>query len=317
MDLKRQRRLVAVFLALAMVVAAVVCYLYKQPPEGKRVFGVTYMTVNNPFYKVIDNELLKAIEKRGDRLITLDPALEVEKQNAQIYYFIEQGVSGIFVNPIDFQHSEPALVAAQEAGIPVVVIDAPVEQSQLVDCTIVSDNYNAGVLCAQTMMERLDQANIILLKHTTAKSAKDRIQGFVDTIQGHPAYRIINEGECEGQLELAMPIMQQLLAETPWVNVVMALNDPSAMGAMAALEAGGREDVLVYGVDGTPDFKSMLGVNSMAAGTVAQSPVTMGRLAARSMYDILAGQQVEHEVIIPVTMVSADNVEPGTQKRWQ
>lgn len=46
------------------------------------------------------------------------------------------------------------------------------------NCTIVSDNYDAGVQCAKDMMERLDSANIVLLKHTTAKSAKERIEGF-------------------------------------------------------------------------------------------------------------------------------------------
>ena len=46
-----------------------------------------------------------------------------------------------------------------------------------------------------------------------------------------------------------MPVMQRILKETPEVDVVMALNDPSALGALAALESMGYEDVTVYGVE--------------------------------------------------------------------
>lgn len=48
------------------------------------------MTMNNPFYKIINNEILKVVEKNNDTLITLDPELDVDKQNEQIYKFIDQ-----------------------------------------------------------------------------------------------------------------------------------------------------------------------------------------------------------------------------------
>lgn len=72
------------------------------------------MTMNNPFYKIINNEILKVVEKNNDTLITLDPELDVDKQNEQIYKFIDQKVDGIFINPIDFEQIEPALQAAKE-----------------------------------------------------------------------------------------------------------------------------------------------------------------------------------------------------------
>ena len=82
------------------------------------------MTMNNPFYKIINNEILKVVEKNNDTLITLDPELDVDKQNEQIYKFIDQKVDGIFINPIDFEQIEPALQAAKRANIPVIIIDA-------------------------------------------------------------------------------------------------------------------------------------------------------------------------------------------------
>ena len=67
---------------------AIICFIYMQyivADREHKVFGVTYMTMNNPFYKIINNEILKIVEEHNDVLITLDPALDIEKQNEQIY----------------------------------------------------------------------------------------------------------------------------------------------------------------------------------------------------------------------------------------
>lgn len=302
---------------MVLIIFTVTYNIYTAPVAKHKVFGVSYMTMNNPFYKIINNEILKVVEKNNDTLITLDPELDVDKQNEQIYKFIDQKVDGIFINPIDFEQIEPALQAAKRANIPVIIIDAPVSDESLVNCTIVSDNYDAGVQCAKDMMERLDSANIVLLKHTTAKSAKERIEGFLSVIDNNKKYKVINEVECDGQLEIAMPKMQEIIAETPDIDVVMALNDPSALGALAALEKNNKNDVMVYGIDGTPEIKALIGRNQMIVGTVAQSPIKMGQIAVENMYNILNGKKIEKNVIIPISLINKENLFKYDEDRWQ
>lgn len=302
---------------MVLIIFTVTYNIYTAPIAKHKVFGVSYMTMNNPFYKIINNEILKVVEKNNDTLITLDPELDVDKQNEQIYKFIDQKVDGIFINPIDFEQIEPALQAAKRANIPVIIIDAPVSDESLVNCTIVSDNYDAGVQCAKDMMERLDRANIVLLKHTTAKSAKERIEGFLSVIDNNEKYKVINEAECDGQLEIAMPKMQEIIEETPDIDVVMALNDPSALGALAALEKNNKNDVMVYGIDGTPEIKALIGRNQMIVGTVAQSPIKMGQIAVENMYNILNGKKVEKNIIIPISLINKENLFKYDEDRWQ
>lgn len=302
---------------MVLIIFTVTYNIYTAPVAKHKVFGVSYMTMNNPFYKIINNEILKVVEKNNDTLITLDPELDVDKQNEQIYKFIDQKVDGIFINPIDFEQIEPALQAAKRANIPVIIIDAPVSDESLVNCTIVSDNYDAGVQCAKDMMERLDSANIVLLKHTTAKSAKERIEGFLSVIDNNEKYKVINEAECDGQLEIAMPKMQEIIEETPDIDVVMALNDPSALGALAALEKNNKNDVMVYGIDGTPEIKALIGRNQMIVGTVAQSPIKMGQIAVENMYNILNGKKIEKNVIIPISLINKENLFKYDEDRWQ
>lgn len=302
---------------MVLIIFTVTYNIYTAPVAKHKVFGVSYMTMNNPFYKIINNEILKVVEKNNDTLITLDPELDVDKQNEQIYKFIDQKVDGIFINPIDFEQIEPALQAAKRANIPVIIIDAPVSDESLVNCTIVSDNYDAGVQCAKDMMERLDSANIVLLKHTTAKSAKERIEGFLSVIDNNEKYKVINEAECDGQLEIAMPKMQEIIEETPDIDMVMALNDPSALGALAALEKNNKNDVMVYGIDGTPEIKALIGRNQMIVGTVAQSPIKMGQIAVENMYNILNGKKIEKNVIIPISLINKENLFKYDEDRWQ
>ena len=302
---------------MVLIIFTVTYNIYTAPVAKHKVFGVSYMTMNNPFYKIINNEILKVVEKNNDTLITLDPELDVDKQNEQIYKFIDAKVDGIFINPIDFKQIEPALQAAKRANIPVIIIDAPVSDESLVNCTIVSDNYDAGVQCAKDMMERLDSANIVLLKHTTAKSAKERIEGFLSVIDNNEKYKVINEAECDGQLEIAMPKMQEIIKQTPDIDVVMALNDPSALGALAALEKNNKNDVMVYGIDGTPEIKALIGRNQMIVGTVAQSPIKMGQIAVENMYNILNGKKVEKNIIIPISLINKENLFKYDEDRWQ
>ena len=316
MDERSKKTLYIIMGLITAMLLGTVYGSYLTPSRTHLVFGATYMTMNNPFYEVINNELKKEIEKKGDELIVRNPELDIDKQNEQIEEFVAKKVDGIFVNPID-SSKLTSLQSAREAGITIIAIDASVDNTDLIDCLIESDNYNAGVLCAQNMMQRMQSANIVLLKHSTVESAASRIQGFVDTIKDYPQYKIIDFAECEGQLERSMPAMQAILKEHSNINVVMALNDPAALGALAAIESLNRTNILVYGVDGTPDLKSLIKQSPLIAGTAAQSPIKFGTLAAKNMYKILKRKDIPKTIEVPVTLITKDNIDSYNVKGWQ
>ena len=105
-----------------------------------------------------------------------------------------------------------------------------------------------------------------------------------------------------------MPAMQEMLSRHPDIDVVMALNDPAAMGAMAALQTVDRLDkVLVYGVDGVPETKEMIFKGYMMA-TAGQSPRALGRQAAEQAYKLLAGEKVPKLMRLPTQLISRDSL---------
>lgn len=309
-------QVLAVVLAASATLALAGCA--KAPKKKDHyLFGATYMTMNNPYFVALNDGIKGIVESRGDKLVAYDPALDQDRQNEQIGDMIDRGVDAIFLTPVNLKGIRPALEAAKNAGIPIINVDSPVFDSDLVSCVVASDNYSAGVLVAQDVQKRLKTANIVLLEHPSAKSAIDRTQSFVDTMESLDQYRIIARQSSNGQIEQAMPAMETIIQAQSSIDVVMGLNDPTAMGALAALESAGRaRNVLIYGVDGSPDAKKMIAAGRITA-TAAQSPIRIGREAANAAYAILKGEQVSKTILVPITLIDRSNVARFGTDGWQ
>lgn len=255
--------------------------------EKKTIFGGVYMTLNNPFYQIIDTEMRSLIEANNGILLTRNPSLNAERQQEQILELVDLGAKAIFVNPVDVDNIAPALIKAREKNVKIIAIDTNFPDNNLADCTIVSDNYLAGMQCGQHLLAHRSSAHIALLTHQQAMSAQERIDGFRNAIKDKSEFQVVATEDCLGQLELAMPAMEKILQEHPEVDVVMALNDPAAMGAIAALQHTGRlSGTSVYGVDGSPDVKEMI-ANGAITATAGQEPRKIGILAVESAFRLL------------------------------
>ena len=312
--------------ALWSIFVLVICclaFIYSKasmPDSNQMKIGATYMTMNNDFYQTLNAELEKKTNQQGSRLYVRDSELDEKKQSQQIAYFIKEKVDIIVINPV--KSDSPAIIKAlnkaKKAGIRIIVVDAPMSKQVAVDTTIVSDNYQAGVLIAKDMLGRLSEANILLLEHQNAISAMDRLQGFLDTIKGHPGYRIVSQLETLGQTEESMPQVKNALDNGLEFNVVMALNDRAAIGALAAIkDQGVAEKIYIYGVDGSPDIKNFLANTNDIQGTVAQSPIQMGRKVAEVIELLREEKSCDRQYLIPVRLINKDNISEYTVTGWQ
>lgn len=325
--MKDLRRKIASFGAIILVMVPLlitVYLLYWSPNDSsarqtgkQRVFGATYMTMNNPYFQMLDAQIQGLLELNGDVLLTRDAAMDQNRQNQEIQELVDAGVCAIFMTPVEWDTSKEGLQIAADAGVPVIVVDAPVQDTDLTACSVLSDNYQAGVLCAQHLLSVRDSANILLLEHITARSGADRIQGFKDTIAGHAGFVILGSGESDGQIENAMPVMEQLLQQYPEADVLMALNDPSVFGGLAAIQGADlSERFLVYSVDGSPEGKAMVSSGFLTA-TCAQFPSRVAEEAVKQAYAALNGGCEHKEVIVPVELLTKENVEQYGIDGWQ
>lgn len=314
------RYFLSLLLGILLVFGIYVQYKMVPMVSDQRKIGTTYMTMNNTFYKIVNAEIEKEVDSRGDILYTRDPALSVDKQCEQIQSFIEKEVDVIIINPVDSRSQKitEALNKARQKGIYIVVVDSQLQDSQVAHVTIVSDNYQAGVLDARHMIENVPSADILILEHKDTLSAVDRIDGFLDTIAENPQYRIVARRESKGQTELAMPAVHAAIEEGLHFDVVMALNDQSAIGALAAIKDKSlSHKISIYGVDGSPDMKNLLRNTEDIAATVAQSPVNMGVQTIQSAYAMMEGNPSQTVITIPVHLLDKSTIENSDVEGWQ
>lgn len=286
--------------------------------HAPRVFGSTYMTMNNPYFTALNESIRSVVEANGDILLTRDPAQDQKRQNEQIMEMIDEGMSVLFANAADWSEIEPALAACREAGVAVFVVDTKAGAGDGVVSVIESDNYHAGELIAEDMMKKLPQGGeIVMMYHKSVYSTVERRQGFLDRISGHPEYRIAAETDNTSEIEVATAEMNRLIREGASFQAVFANNDPTAQGALAGIQMNrlsGR--MLIYGVDGSPDVKQMI-QNGLITGTVVQYPVKIGRIAAETAYEYLDGEEVPPEILVDVQMATAGNLNEFERTGWQ
>ena len=270
-------------------------------PTHTRMIGATYTTLSDPFYETINDEIQMQIKSNGDLLLVRDPGQDQERQNQEIEDMLNKGIELLIVNPVDYVGVTPALEKAREKGVPVILIDSKVDDPELVTCTITSNNYGAGPLDAR--------------HHITSW---DRLSGFCQTLtKSGNDYRILELRDCGGELNRAMRAMVQLLETFPRIDVVMAVNEQAALGAMAALEEkGALSSTLVYSVDGSPEAKALISEGLMTA-TSAQSPLRIGRMTAEVVYEILEGKPYLTNIVVPVNQITQEDILRYGTEGWQ
>ncbi len=284
-------------------------------PAGKgRLFGVTFQTMNNPFFVELNEGIKKVVEAHGDRLVTLDAQWNSLKQKNDISDLIHQDAAAIFINPVNWEGIKGSLLQAKDKKIPCIVVDAPAKDIDLALCTVASDNVEAGRLACRALAKVKPNAKVVILHQSVNKACIDRVDGFKEEMAKHPGMTLLDTQEGKGTTDTARPVMKDLLGRFKELDAAFPINDPSALGCISALESVGRVgEVTVVTVDGSAE-----GVAAIKSGklysTSAQFPAEIGRVAAEKAYEGLAGKPVEQDIKIRVELITRENADSFLKK---
>ncbi|MGC4020212.1 MAG: sugar ABC transporter substrate-binding protein [Muricomes sp.] len=290
----------------------------EEKAESTHTFGYSCIDMGNPYFETLQKSIEITSEENGFQLITKNPGSDVELQIQQIQEMIDEGVSAVFLCPVDWEKITPALEALKKAGIPVINIDTQVKNADLVDAYIGSDNKKAGYLCgADLIKQRPDGGKIVILERASLNSINERITGFEEAI-ANAGFEVLERVDAGAYKEQAEDEMKQILDKYPEIDAVMCGNDQAALGVLQALKEAGRSNVLVYGVDGSPEVKSELAKpGSFMAGTGAQSPINIGIRAVETGIAILNGSAYEKDIYIDTFFLGKNNIELYGTDGWQ
>jgi ribose transport system substrate-binding protein len=270
----------------------------KNAAKTQNTFAYTCWSMNNPFFITLEKAIREEVEKNGDKLITLDPAGDIGKQINQIEDVISQGIDGMFLNPVDNEGIRPALLALEQAKIPVVNFDTAVKDLDKVASFVASDNENAGFVCGEDIVKRFPNGgNIVILEMLVNDAVNSRIRGFEKAIAGKN-FNIVARQDAKGDLQQGLQKMEDILQSQPKIDAVMGGNDPMALGAFAACKTANRSEMIIYGVDGSPEAKAAIAQGGIFAGTGAQSPVNIGVESVKVMKKIISGESYDKNIVV-------------------
>ena len=234
--------------------------------EPRRTIGVSLLTLDNPFFKVLGDSVRAEASKRGYKALVVSGDKDVAKQSNQIKDFIVKKVSAIVLSPCDSKSIIPVIQEANAAGIPVFTVDIPCNEPGVDIVTqVVTDNFSGGKEAATAMIEALGDGGgeIAVLHFKQVESCILRVNGFREVIDAHNAsgkakIEIVAELESGGAKDIGFKATEDALQANPNLRGVFAINDPAALGARAALEKAGKTRVLIVGFDGQPEGRQAI-----------------------------------------------------------
>lgn len=291
--------------------------LSKKGTENSRLIGASYMTMNNEFYDIVNEQIRVRVEGEGDLMVLRDPGLDISRQISQINSMLSMGISALVVTPVTSDGLSEVLDRARKMGVRIIVVDTELKDQKQADCTIVSNNFKAGYMIGRYIMEKQSSGKILVLNHESAISSEHRVGGLKEAIYSDPDFQIVKEINCQGQYEIALPLVEQYIQEGGDFDTVFCLNDLAGEAAVTAKRNHPElENVRVYGIDGSPDAKSLIQSGDMEA-TAAQFPAQIGKAAADILYRMLDGEEYDTVITLPVALINNENLDQFDINRWQ
>jgi ribose transport system substrate-binding protein len=285
--------------------------------ETKGTIGVSLLTLDNPFFKVIGDNIVAEGKRRGYETILVSGDKDVAKQSNQIQDFIVKRVSAIVLSPCDSKSIVPIIQEANAAAIPVFTVDIPCNEPGVKIATqIATDNYGGGKEAARAMIEALGEAGgkVAILHFKQAESCQLRVKGFREVIDAHNAagkakIDIVAELESGGAKDEGYKAAEDTLQANPDLRGIFAINDPAALGARAALEKAGKTDqVVIVGFDGQPEGKQAIKDGKIYADPI-QFPDKMGVQIVDAIVKQSKGEELPPQMLIPTSLYKKADAE--------
>lgn len=230
---------------------------------------------------------------------------------------ITNKAKAIILDPANADGSIGAVRKAIAAGIPVIIINAEINQSGLAKAQLVSNNAQGAALGAMQWIESVgDSGNYVeLFGAPSDNNAQTRSNGFETVLSQYPdlvkvASEVANWDRTQGYTK-----MQSILQANPNIKGVISGNDDMALGAIAALkEAGKLSQVKVGGFDGSPDAAEAI-LNGEMEYTVLQPVATFAAEAIRQADNVIktgsTGVASEKQ-LFDCYLITSDNIKHYT-----
>src|SRR5271165_4046681 len=301
--MKLYRKIINLPLAATVAGAVVLGLACAGSANAADIVGLITKTNTNPFFV----KMKQGFEAKAKEL-GLTPQAYAGKfdgdndgEVAAIEALMAAGAKGILLVPSDSVAIVPTVEKARKAGILVITLDTPLDPITAADANFATDNFKAGELIGQwakgTLGDKAKSAKIATLDLTANQPTVDYLRhngfltGFGIPVKDPKHYamsdspQIVGSDVTQGATEGGRKAMENILQKADQINLVYAINEPSAYGGYAALKAADKDKgVTIVAVDGGCN-----GIKSVKAGVIGatsqQYPLLMAADGVQAIVD--------------------------------
>jgi len=318
------KRSAAIFFALLMMFSLVACSSDSDEDSDKDSSAETIAffvkTPNNPFFVTMMKGAQDSADEHGVEIYLDGPQAEtdIQAQVAMVENAIAQGVCAIVIAPCDKTSLIPALVLAHEAGIPVINVDDFIDKDEVgaaggqILAFIGSDNFAGGKLAGAAMGKLFEgQGNVkvaIIEGMAGVPNSILRYTGFAEALNSYPNVEIVFSQPGDWDTQKGYDQTTNALTAHPDLAGVFCCNDQMALGALAAAEELGRDDLVIIGYDANTDAVERVVAGDLH-GTVAQYPYDMGRQGVDAAVKAMNGESLQEKIATLILFIDQSNAQ--------
>lgn len=271
--------------------------------------GVALANFDLNFISILRTQMAKEMEKEQIQGQFEDAKGDVAVQVQQVENFINQGVDAIILNPVDTQGVKPMMDAAKRANIPLIFVNRKPEVELSGKMAYVgSDSLLGGRMEMEALAKRMNyKGNVaILMGALSAEEARQRTKATEEVIAKYKEMKVVEKQSAQWMRNEAVDVTSSWLLSGDKIDAIAANNDEMAIGAIMALNQSGKKDILVAGIDGTPDALQFIKSGKLAL-TVFQDAAGQGKGAVTMAKQVLDGKNADKFMWIPYQVVTQEN----------
>jgi len=305
------KKAVAVILALAVCVLLFAC-TEKEKDSG--VIKIAYLAPHqkNEYQVGLRENVEKYARLAGVECVVYDADQDPAKMVSHIEQCIAAGIKGIITDPASYEGITAGVLAAKNAGIPLVLVHEDVINKQDATSFIGQNFVNGGQQKMQQVMRDFPNgANLAVLYGEVGNKAQIAInEGYREALKGHEdKYPYVFDGEGRWAAENALDLVSAWLSAGRPIDAVVCNNDGMAIGALQAVTSAGLAGkILIYGLDAQQDVCAEIKKGVIRA-TIFSNSDEEARIGVDTVLKAIRGEPVEKEISLPMELVTIDNID--------
>ncbi|SON56659.1 D-ribose-binding periplasmic protein precursor [Hartmannibacter diazotrophicus] len=282
--------------------------------------AVIVKTTNSNFWQNVNKGASASIKDTGNTMTFDGPAAEsdIAAEVNMVDNAVNRSVAGIVLAPSDPDALVPAVKRANEAGIPVAIIDSGLSDAGkgTYQTFLSTDNCAAGKLAADEMMKLTGgEGKVAVMSYVAGVGSEiGRVGCFIDKLKAESKIEIVGPYYSKSQMATALDQTTDVLSANPDLKGIFGANEPTAVGMGRALKQAGKAgQVAAIGFDGNKDLQDFVKDGTLSA-ILVQGSFQMGEKGVQAVTDLIAGKSVEPHIDTGVILVTKDNIDADEAK---